>query len=55
VGARHKLNNHHILGAITVAGIVGLLTGSWLLAAVVGAVAIGLSINAGDIRFTGRR
>jgi Kef-type K+ transport system membrane component KefB len=49
-----KLNSHHIAGAIGVAGIIGLLTGSWLVAAVVGALAVGMAIHTGDIRLKGR-
>ena len=54
MGARQKLNSHHIAGAIGVAGIIGLLTGSWLVAAVVGALAVGMAIHTGDIRLKGR-
>ena len=55
MGARQKLNSHHIAGAVGVAGILGLITGSWLVAAVVGALAIGMAVHDGDIRFKGRR
>jgi hypothetical protein len=54
MGARQKLNSHHVAGAIAVAGIIGLLTGSWLVAAAVGAVAVGIAIHSGDIRLKGR-
>ena len=53
MGAREKLNSHHIAGAIGAAGIIGLLTGSWLVAAVVGALAVGMAIHTGDIRLKG--
>ena len=43
MGARQKLNTHHIAGAVGVAGILGLITGSWLVAAVVGTLAIGMA------------
>lgn len=54
MGARQKLNSHHVTGAIVVAGIAGLLTGSWLVAAVVGTLAVGAAIHSGDIRLKGR-
>ena len=43
MGARQKLNTHHIAGALGLAGIFGLITGSWIVAAVVGTVAIGMA------------
>lgn len=55
MGARQKLNSHHIAGAIGAAGFIGLLTGSWIVAVVVGTLAIGMAINAGDIRLKGRK
>jgi len=55
VGARQKLNTHHIAGAVGVAALIGLITGSWLAATVVGALAIGMALHDGDIRFKGRR
>jgi len=55
VGAREKLNNNHIVGAVGVAGLLGLVTGSWLLAVLAGAVLVGAAIHSGDVRFKGRR
>ena len=55
MGARQKLNTHHIAGAVGLAGILGLITGSWIVAAVVGALAVGMAIHDGDIRLKGRR
>jgi hypothetical protein len=55
VGARQKLNSQYVAGAIGVAAVAGLITGSWLIAVVTGALAVGMAIHAGDIRFTGRR
>ena len=55
MGARQKLNSHHILGAVSLAGILGLITGSWIVAAVVGTLAIGMALHDGDIRLNGRR
>jgi len=55
VGAREKLNSFHILGAIGAAGLLGLVTGSWAVAAITGALIVGLSVHKGDIRIKGRR
>jgi hypothetical protein len=55
MGARQKLNTHYMAGAVGAAGLLGLLTGSWIVAAVVGTLAVGLAISAGDIRLKGRR
>jgi hypothetical protein len=55
LGARQKLNSIHILGAIGTAGLLGLATGSWAIAAIAGAVLFGLSLHKGDVRFKGRR
>jgi hypothetical protein len=49
------LNTHHVAGAVGLAGIIGLITGSWIVAAVVGTLAVGMAIHAGDIRFKGRK
>jgi hypothetical protein len=55
LGARQKLNSIHILGAIGTAGLLGLATGSWVIAAITGAVVFGLSLHKGDIRLKRRR
>jgi len=55
VGAREKLNSVHILGAMGIAGLLGLATGSWTVAVIAGAVIVGMSLHKGDIRFKGRR
>ena len=55
MGARQKLNTHHIAGAVGLAGVLGLITGSWIVAAVVGTLAIGMAIHTGDIRLKGRK
>jgi len=55
VGAREKLNSIHILGAVGAAGLLGLITGSWAVAAITGALIVGLSVHKGDIRIKGRR
>ena len=55
MGARQKLNSIHILGAVGAAGLLGLITGSWAVAAITGAVIVSLSLHKGDIRLKGRR
>ena len=55
MGARHKLNQAHLLGAVAIAAIVGLLTESWAAFFIAVAVLVGGSIYAGDIRFDSRR
>ena len=54
MGAREKLNAIHIVGAIGAAGLLGLVTGSWILAVLAGAVLVGAAIHSGDVRFKGR-
>ncbi len=55
MGARQKLNTFHILGTLGAAGLFGLVTGSWAVAAITGAVLVGLSLHKGDIRLRSRR
>ena len=50
MGARQKLNKHHVVGALGVAAIVGGLAGSWLVFGAVAAVLIAGSVYAGEIR-----
>jgi hypothetical protein len=54
VGARHELNKFHVIGSIGVAGLLGLVTGSWAVFAVAGVALIGVSLANGEIR-PGRR
>lgn len=55
MGAREKLNTNHIIGALGTAGLLGLVTGSWLLAVLAGVVLVGAAIHSGDVRFKRRR
>lgn len=55
MGARRKLNAASTTGALAVGGLVGALTGSWLVFVVTTGALIGLSLYAGDIRPDGRR
>jgi hypothetical protein len=50
VGARQKLNKHHILGSLGLAGLLGLVMGSWAVFVIAGAVMVGVSICTGEIR-----
>ena len=52
MGARQKLNEHHVIGVLGVAGFLGLATGSWTVFAVTGTVLIGAAIYSDEIRFT---
>ena len=55
MGARHKLNQVHLLGAAGVAAVVGLLTQSWAAFFIALALLVGGAIYAGDVRFDRRR
>ena len=50
MGARQKLNQAYVNGALVVAGVAGLVTESWAVFIIVAAVLIGVSTYSGDIR-----
>ncbi len=50
MGARDKLNKHHVFGAIGLAAIVGALAGSWTVFVMAAAMLIGVSLYSGEIR-----
>ena len=50
MGARQKLNQAHVNGALIVAGIAGLLTGSWAIFFIAAAALIGAATYNGGIR-----
>ena len=50
MGARDKLNRHHIVGSIGLAAVIGGLTGSWIIFGVVAAALVATGICNGDIR-----
>jgi len=52
VGARHKLNQSALNAALVVAAVVGLLSGSWLLALIGLAVCLVGAIRRRDIRLS---
>ena len=54
LSARQKLNGIYVLGSLAVAGIVGGLSGSWIVFLIVGGLLIGCSLSDGSIR-PGRR
>ena len=54
MGARHKLNEIHLLGAVGIAAIVGALAQSWTVFFIAVAILVGGSIYAGDVRFDRR-
>ena len=55
MGARQKLNEANVFGAIVIAGILGFASGSWIVFAVASAVFIGIAHLNGDIRYKRRR
>jgi hypothetical protein len=54
MSARKKLNSIHVTGALVVAGIAGLATGSWAVFLIGAAVLLGLGCYSGNIRPRGR-
>ena len=55
MGARTKLNQIHLLGAVGIAAIVGVLVQSWVAFFIAVAVLVGGAIYAGDVRLGNRR
>lgn len=50
MSAKHKLNQAHVLGALLVAGVIGWVTGSWIVFGVALATLVLAGCHAGDIR-----
>ena len=50
MGAREKLNSTHIIGSLGVAGVLGVLTSSWIVFAVAGTLMVAAGVCSGDIR-----
>jgi hypothetical protein len=50
VGARQELNKIHVVGSLSVAGLLGLMTGSFAVFVIASAVMIGASVHSGEIR-----
>jgi hypothetical protein len=55
MGARHRLNAAAINGVLLVAGLVALLTGSWIVFAVIAIALVATALHAGDIRLRSRK
>jgi hypothetical protein len=55
MGARNRLNAAAINGVLFIAGLVALLTGSWIVFGVIAVALIATSLHAGDIRLRSRR
>ena len=54
MGARQKLNQAHLNGALVVAAVVGIATQSWTVFWIAALIAAGSSLHAGGIRLRGR-
>ena len=50
MGARQKLNQAHVNGALIVAAVLGLMTGSWIIFFIASAMLIGAATYGGEIR-----
>ena len=55
MGTRTELNKIHVVGSLGVAGLLGLMSGSFAVFVIAGAVLIGASIQTGGIRGKGGR
>lgn len=54
MGARQKLNQAHLNGALVIAAVVGIATQSWAVFWIAALIAAGSSLHSGDIRLRGR-
>ena len=54
MGARNKLNAAHMNGILIIAGLTGLLTGSWLVFVIGLVILVILGVHSGGIRPTKR-
>jgi hypothetical protein len=50
LGARKKLNEVNVFGSLGAAGILGILTSSWMVFVVAGAILVAAGVYSGDIR-----
>jgi hypothetical protein len=50
LGARKKLNEFNVLSSLGAAGVLGILTGSWTVFLITGAILIAAGVYNGDIR-----
>lgn len=54
MGARQKLNQAHLNGALVIAAVVGIATQSWTVFWIAALIAAGSSLHSGGIRLRGR-
>ena len=54
MGARQKLNQAHLNGALVIAAVIGVATQSWTVFWIAALIAAGSSLHSGDIRLRGR-
>lgn len=54
MGARQKLNQAHLNGALVIAAVVGIATQSWTVFWIAALIAAGSSLHSGDIRLQRR-
>ena len=50
MGARTELNKIHVVGSLGLAGLLGVMSGSFAVFVIASAVMIGASVYAGEIR-----
>jgi hypothetical protein len=55
MGARQKLNQAHLNGALVIAAVIGAATQSWAIFWIAALFVVGSGIYAGGIRLDGRR
>ena len=54
MGARQKLNQAYLNGALVIAAVIGAVTQSWTVFWLAALFAAGISLHAGNIRLRGR-
>lgn len=54
MGARQKLNQAYLNGALIIAAVLGVATQSWTVFWIVTLIAVGSSMHSGEIRLHGR-
>lgn len=55
MGARQKLNQGYVQGALVIAGVIGAACGSWTVFWIAAIILVGSSLQSGEVRLTGRR
>ena len=54
MGARQKLNQGYVQGSLVIAGVIGAACGSWTIFCIAAVILVGLSLQSGEVRLTGR-